>query len=441
MRKNNFYLLSLGCAKNLVDSESIAGLLDQSGFISTDQPDQAEILIVNTCGFIKPAVDESIAELRNLAEQKKKGQMLIAAGCLTERYRHHVAEQVPGLDGIIGTRRWMDIVDLIHEIRKTPNQPRYHLPEVATIGTDEKGILRAAVQGASAYLKIADGCRRTCSYCAIPAIKGTQVSRPVETILQEAALLNQTGINELILISQDTTDYGHDLGVKDGLAKLLKQLVQTVPDLPWIRLLYAYPGYVTNQLIDVMAAHTQILPYLDIPLQHAHPDILRSMRRPSNIDWVYSTISKMRTAMPDLAIRTTFIVGYPGETETEFQTLLDFLKDLKFDHVGAFAYFQEKGTRADPLGDPVPEDEKQNRLDRLMQLQADISLQKNQSYIGKTMDVLVEGFNEGISVGRSYRDAPEIDGLVFVEGDLPIGTLNPVRITDALVHDLVGLPI
>ncbi len=405
------------------------------------KPDQAEILIVNTCGFIKPAVDESIAELRNLAEQKKKGQMLIAAGCLTERYRHHVAEQVPGLDGIIGTRRWMDIVDLIHEIRKTPNQPRYHLPEVATIGTDEKGILRAAVQGASAYLKIADGCRRTCSYCAIPAIKGTQVSRPVETILQEAALLNQTGINELILISQDTTDYGHDLGVKDGLAKLLKQLVQTVPDLPWIRLLYAYPGYVTNQLIDVMAAHTQILPYLDIPLQHAHPDILRSMRRPSNIDWVYSTISKMRTAMPDLAIRTTFIVGYPGETETEFQTLLDFLKDLKFDHVGAFAYFQEKGTRADPLGDPVPEDEKQNRLDRLMQLQADISLQKNQSYIGKTMDVLVEGFNEGISVGRSYRDAPEIDGLVFVEGDLPIGTLNPVRITDALVHDLVGLPI
>ena len=190
-----------------------------------------------------------------------------------------------------------------------------------------------------------------------------------------------------------------------------------------------------------MASHTQILPYLDIPLQHAHPDILRSMRRPSNIDWVYSTISKMRTAMPDLAIRTTFIVGYPGESETEFQTLLDFLKDLKFDHVGAFAYFQEKGTRADPLGDPVPEDEKQNRLDRLMQLQADISLQKNQSYIGKTMDILVEGFNEGISVGRSYRDAPEIDGLVFVEGEMTIGALSPVRITDALVHDLVGIPI
>ena len=261
MRKNSFYLLSLGCAKNLVDSESIAGLLDQSGFISTDKPEQAEILIVNTCGFIKPAVDESIAELRNLAEQKKKGQMLIAAGCLTERYRHHVAEQVPGLDGIIGTRRWMDIVDLIHEIRKTPNQPRYHLPEVATIGTDEKGILRAAVQGASAYLKIADGCRRTCSYCAIPAIKGTQVSRPVETILQEATLLDQAGINELILISQDTTDYGHDLGVKDGLAKLLKQMVNTVPESALDSAFICVPG-LCDQPID----RCDGFPYADFAL-------------------------------------------------------------------------------------------------------------------------------------------------------------------------------
>ncbi len=441
MKKNNFYLLSLGCAKNLVDSDSIARLLDQSGFISTDQPDQAEILIVNTCGFIKPAVDESIEELRNLAQQKKKGQMLIAAGCLTERYRQHVAQQVPGLDGIIGTRRWMDILEVIYAIRKNPTQPRYHLPDAASVGTDEKGITRAAIQGSSAYLKIADGCRRTCSYCAIPAIKGTQVSRPVESILQDAWQLKIGGMKELILISQDTTDYGHDLGMKDGLAKLLKQLVEKVPTIPWIRILYAYPGYVTNPLIEVMASHDQILPYLDIPLQHAHPDILRSMRRPSHIDWVYTTIAKMRSAMPDLAIRTTFIVGYPGETEREFQALLDFISELKFDHVGAFTYFQEKGTRADPLGDPVPEEEKQDRLERLMQLQQEISLQRNQTYIGKTLDVLVEGYNQGISVGRSYRDAPEIDGLVFVEGNLPIGDISAVKITDALVHDLVAMPI
>ena len=441
IKKETFYLLSLGCSKNLVDSDSIAHLLSQGGLRRTEKPDQAEILIVNTCGFIKPASDESIAELRNLAKHKKKGQLLIAAGCLTQRYRELVAEQVPGLDGIIGTRRWMDILELIQDLRKNPNQVRYHLPETTTIGTDDYGILRAAIQGSNAYLKIADGCRRACAYCAIPMIKGTQVSRPINTIIQEAQQLSALGIKELILIAQDTTDYGSDLGIKDGLANLLEEITNQVPQIPWIRILYAFPGVVTDRLIEVMKTSTQILPYLDIPLQHADPGILKSMRRPSNMQSVRNTINKLRAAMPDFAIRTTFIVGYPGETEVEFQTLLDFMHEIQFDHVGAFTYFHEKGTTAEKLGDPITEEIKQERLERLMTLQQEISLKKNQRWVGRNLSVLVEGYDEGISIGRSYRDAPEIDGLVFIEGELFIGDIHQVKITDALVHDLVARPV
>jgi ribosomal protein S12 methylthiotransferase len=438
IKKETFYLLSLGCSKNLVDSNSISHLLSQGGLTGTEKPDQAEILIVNTCGFIKPASDESIAELRNLAKNKKKGQILIAAGCLTQRYRELIAEQVPGLDGIIGTRRWMDILELIHDLRKNPNKVRYHLPETTTIGIDDHGILRAAIQGSNAYLKIADGCRRACSYCAIPMIKGTQVSRPLNTIVQEAHQLAAIGIKELILIAQDTTDYGSDLGIKDGLAILLEELTNQVPKIPWIRILYAFPGVVTDRLIEVMKTSTQILPYLDIPLQHADPGILKSMRRPSNMQSVRNTIKKLRVAMPNFAIRTTFIVGYPGETEVEFQSLLDFVQEIQFDHVGAFTYFHEKGTSAEKLGDPVSEEIKQERLERLMSLQQEISLKKNQHWIGKNLSVMVEGFNEGISIGRSYRDAPEIDGMVFIDGELSVGEIHQVKITDALVHDLVA---
>ena len=441
IKQNTFFLLSLGCSKNLVDSSSISSLLTQGGYQGLENPDQAEVLIVNTCGFIKPASDESIGELRNLAKKKKKGQLLIAAGCLTQRYREAIAEQVPGLDGIIGTRRWMDILDLIQDLRKNPNKARYHLPETPTIGTDDHGVIRAAVQGNSAYLKIADGCRRVCSYCAIPLIKGTQVSRPIANIINEAEQLVQNGIKEIILIAQDSTDYGSDLGIKNGLAQLLDELTTNIPQIPWIRILYAFPGVITNEMINIMSSRNQILPYLDIPLQHANPRILKLMRRPSNMNSVRTTLQKLRSAMPEIAIRTTFIVGFPGETEEEFQDLLNFIEETNFDHVGAFKYFQEVGTTAEKLGDPISEEEKEDRLSRLMTLQQEISLKKNQAFIGKKLPILVEGYNEGISIGRSYRDAPEIDGLVFVEGELPIGELCEVRITDALAHDLVGLPI
>ncbi len=443
MSSNTFHIVSLGCAKNTVDSDSMAQLLSQDGYRLVKDPVRAEVLIVNTCGFIGPAKKESFDVLRKLAGRKRKGQILIAAGCLTQRYGTDVAGQVPGLDGILGTRRWMDIVQVVRELRKeTHPEPVYHLPEVSTVGSDQElPVLRASVSGASAYLKIADGCRRPCAFCAIPLIKGTAVSRPIENIVNEARRLGSTGVRELILIAQDTTDFGHEFGIKDGLSVLLEQLSAAIPEMDWIRIMYAFPGYVTDKLIEVMATHRQILPYLDMPLQHAHPRTLYRMRRPSNVDWVHKTVGKMRDAIPDLAIRTTFIVGYPGETEDEFQTLLDFVKQMRFDRVGTFQFSFEPGTTSEPLGDPVSAEVKQERYERLMELQQSISLQINQSYVGKTLDVLVEGHDKGLSIGRSYRDAPEIDGMVLVEGQAKIGEIVPVKITGALSYDLTGVPI
>ncbi len=442
MPKNTFHLVSLGCAKNTVDSDSMAQLLIRDGYKFVDKPSHASVLIVNTCGFIGPAKEQSLSVLRELAEGKRSNQILIAAGCLTQRYGAEVALKVPGIDGVLGTRRWMDVVQVVRELRKRPHpEPLYHLPDEAkTVGTDEQDALRASVAGASAYLKIADGCRRPCAFCAIPLIKGTAVSRPIEPILEETRRLRDMGVRELILIAQDTTDYGHDLGMKDGLAVLLEQLTASVPDMDWIRIMYAYPGCVTDRLIEAMATYDQILPYLDMPLQHAHPKTLYRMRRPSNIDWAHRTLGKMRSAIPDLAIRTTFIVGYPGETEEEYQTLVDFVQEIRFDRVGAFQFSFERGTTSEPLGDPIPAEVKQERYARLMELQQSISLQVNQSYVGKTLDVLVEGRDKGIAIGRSYRDAPEIDGMVFVEGDAKIGEIVPARITGAMAYDLTGVP-
>jgi ribosomal protein S12 methylthiotransferase len=441
MRSNSYYLVSLGCAKNTVDSSSISTLLERDGYTAVEQASRATLLIVNTCGFIQSARQESLEVLTNLSLKKKPGQFLIAAGCLTERYRDLILESVPGIDGFIGTRRWMDILEVVKELRDKPSQPHYHIPDTETIGRDEKGVIRAAVQGASAYLKIADGCRHLCAFCSIPLIKGTTVSRPLQTIIDEAVYLQDSGIQEMILIAQDTTDYGSDLGMKDGLAQLLEAMIPRIPAIPWIRILYAYPGLVTDRLIDVMSSSNQVTHYLDIPLQHAHPDMLKRMKRPSNVVWVYKTIEKMREVIPDLALRTTFIVGYPGETEIEFNILLDFMQEIKFDHVGVFPFSFEMGTSSEPLGDPIPEVVKQERLGRLMQLQESISLSKNQAWIGKTLPVLIEGQGDGISVGRSYRDAPEIDGLVIVEDTVEIGKIVPVRITGALTHDLTATVI
>ncbi|MCL4252583.1 MAG: 30S ribosomal protein S12 methylthiotransferase RimO, partial [Anaerolineae bacterium] len=356
--RDNYYLLSLGCSKNTVDSESMAQVLGQHGLRGVGDPSKAEVLIVNTCGFIDAAKEESINALKELVEIKKGNQMVIAAGCLSQRYGADLVQYIPGLDGVIGTRRWMDIFDLVTRLRDRKHpEPLYHLPtDVKVVGSDERGVLRASVQGASAYLKIADGCRRPCAFCAIPKIKGTAVSRPVESVVAEAVRLQKMGVKEILLIAQDTTDYGYDLGLKDGLAHLLNEIVAAAPDIPWIRIMYAYPGYVTEGLMETMAKHKQILPYLDIPLQHGHRETLKRMKRPAKIEWVYETIGKLRTMIPDLAVRTTFIVGYPGETDEEFAGLMQFVKDLEFDRVGTFKYSYEIGTPSADLPNHVADE-------------------------------------------------------------------------------------
>jgi len=442
INNKNFHIVSLGCAKNTVDSDSMAQLLIKSGYKSVANPDLAGILIVNTCGFIATAKEESRNVLGELAAKKKSGQILIAAGCLTQRYGADVARDISGIDGIIGTRRWMDVAGVVANLQRVnPPEPRYQLPEAATVGSDEQGALRVSIQGASAYLKIADGCRRPCAFCAIPLIKGTIVSRPVETILAEARILQERGIHEIILIAQDTTDYGYDLGLKNGLAHLLKKLCAAVPQVDWIRVMYAYPGFVTDELIEVIAKEKQVVHYLDMPLQHAHPAVLRRMHRPTNVDWVYKTVEKMRKVIPDLALRTTFIVGYPGETEAEFQTLLDFIDELRFDKVGAFKFSFETGTACEPLGDSVPAEVKEERFNRLMEKQQQISLACNKAFVGRKLDVLFEGYGQGVSIGRSYRDAPEIDGLVLVKGEIPAGQMLPVLINEAMPYDLGGTTV
>ena len=449
MKKKSYYLLSLGCSKNTVDSDSIAQLLNTAGYRGAASPERADVLIVNTCGFIGPARDESIRALRELAQGKHKRQQLIAAGCLSQLWGPKLAQEVPGLDGVIGTRRWMDIVEFAERLRgRAKPEPMYHLPtDALTVGDDPTvspspiagpAVVRAAVQGASAYVKIADGCRRPCSFCSIPNIKGTMKSRPPQSILSEARTLADRGVRELILIAQDLTDYGNDLGLKDGLSTLLRDVCETVPELDWIRLMYAYPGAVTDRLIETMARYPQICHYLDIPLQHAHPDTLRRMRRPANVDWVHRTIAKMRAAIPDLCVRTTFIVGFPGETDAEFQSLVQFVDEMQFDRVGVFTYSFELGTPSAELPNHVDEDTKQARRDTLMRKQQQISLARNQQFVGKTLTTLIEGHDNNLSFGRTYRDAPEVDGLVLVEGTLPTGEMAPVKISGALEYDLTG---
>ena len=425
----------------------MAQLLESQGLTAELDPGSAEVILVNTCGFIEPAREESYEVLAGLSAGKKPGQKLIAAGCLTQRYGGEVLQRVPGIDGLLGTRRWMDIVKVFNNLRSGDYPgPVYHLPDDRTVGKTPTSTVGAHIEGGSAYLKIADGCRRPCAFCAIPGIKGTRVSRPRARIISDARYLASQGVKEINLIAQDTTDYGHDLGLQDGLADLLRHLCPAVPEVEWVRIMYAYPGYVTDQLIDVMAEYDQILPYLDMPLQHADPAVLKKMRRPANLDWVHQTVAKLRVKLPQLALRTTFIVGYPGETDQAFENLLDFVEEIRFDRIGVFEYSFEPGTAAEVLGDPVPGEVKTSRLEQIMLKQQGISLEKNQALIGSTLDVLiegggaVEGTGESISLGRSYRDAPEIDGLVIVEGALPAGEIIPVMINGAMAYDLSGVP-
>ncbi len=442
-KEPTFYLLTLGCPKNIYDSEGISEMLLQANYNSTDNPRRADVLIVNTCGFLQIAKAESIEALQELAALKKKNQLLIAAGCMAQRFGREVTAQVKGLDGLIGTRAWADIVPFIQKLRanKRPS-PLYHLPETGDTPIETIALNRQQIEvgRASAYLKISDGCSAPCAFCTIPSFKGPHRSRPREHILAEARRLAAVGVQEIIIIAQDTTAYGRDWGELDGLPALLEALVKAAPEVTWWRLMYAYPGHASRKLVEVMAAHPQIIPYLDMPLQHGHPDTLKRMRRPHNVDQVLGWIESYRQAMPNAVLRTTFIVGYPGETEAEFQGLLDFMATVEFDRVGAFTFSLEPGTPAFDLPDQIDEDTKQERWERLMAFQQPISLKRNQQMVGQKLTVLVDGAGDGVSITRSYRDAPEIDGYVVVEKELPVGQMVPILVTGAMEYDLVAIP-
>ena len=450
-----YYLLTLGCPKNTVDSEGMAMLLHREGYRATANPDAADVLIVNTCGFLAAAQEESIATLAELAAGKQRHQRLIAAGCLAQRNGDEIVRRVPGVDALLGTRRWMEIVPLAETLRAGRPRQRYALlgdPDPA----DDTGVVwRPPALGGSAYLKISDGCNAPCAFCSIPLFKGKLHSRPLPAIVDEAAALVRGGAKELVIVAQDTTDYGRDRNEPDSLPELLSAICRRVPELRWLRLMYAYPGHVSDRLIEVMAGEPQIVPYLDMPLQHGHPATLRRMRRPSSRAWVDRTVAKLRAAMPDLALRTTFIVGFPGETEEEFQGLLDFMQDIQFDKLGVFCWSAEPGTPAFDLPDQVTEEVKEERWNRVMAAQQAIALARNQAQLGRTLEVLVEGRGEvsgeemgitlpngqSVTLARSYRDAPEVDGLVLIPGvDWQPGAMAHVTISGALPYDLIGEP-
>lgn len=429
-----FHLISLGCAKNTVDSHAIASLLSRKGFTATTDAQSADAILVNTCGFIGAAREETLAVLQELADMKTHNQLLIAAGCMAQLFEQQIKNKIPEVDLVVGSQDWKTLpYQILNQIKPTGFNTQYDVPTVP----------RFAKQGASAYLEISQGCRRQCAYCSIPLIKGTLHSRSKQDILSDAQLLQKNAVNEIMVIGQDTSDYGNDLQVDYGLTDLLIDLLHTTPKVPWIRLLYSFPGVITDHFIELMKTNSRFLNYLDIPLQHAHPEVLRSMNRPANINRTKENLVRLREEIPDIALRTTFIVGYPTEGDQEFQALLDFIKEIQFDRVGVFPFSFEENTPSAPLGDPVPQRIKVERVDALMQLQQNISLSLNQNLVGSQLDVLIEGVDttEQISIGRSYRDAPEIDGLVFVTGIFEVGTFVTVKVTDALEYDLVAEPL
>lgn len=435
-----FYLESLGCPKNLVDAHGMTRLLVHLGHRPVEDLRRAQVLIVNTCGFVEDARAESLGELRQLARKKRPGQVLIAAGCLSQLWGEELMDEVPGIDAVLGTRRWHEIGSLVHDLRRGQARGRQQ-ERMALLGDGLPAAgdgRQAARQGVTAYLRIADGCSAPCAFCTIPRIKGPAASRPAGEVVAEAAELAGEGVRELILIAQDTTAYGRDRGETDALPGLLQSILAAAPGLDWLRLMYAYPGRVSPRLVEVMAGNPRVCRYLDLPLQHAHPDVLRRMKRPADVERTRRLVEDLRAAMPDLSLRTTFIVGYPGESEAEFQALLDFVAEVRFDRVGAFTFSPEEGTPAAELPGALPEEVKVERYERLMALQQGISRQINEAQVGRTLDVLLEGQGDGLSVGRSYRDAPEIDGMVILTGELPVGSMLPVRITGAMEYDLLG---
>jgi ribosomal protein S12 methylthiotransferase len=424
-KKEKISVITLGCSKNTVDSERLMRQIQLNRMTLTSDPNQADTVIINTCGFIEAAKEESVNTILQAVELKNQGKLkkLIVAGCLSERYKETLEKEIPEVDVYFGTEKYQEIIN------ELGGNLKYELLGERLLTTPSH----------FAYLKISEGCDHPCSFCAIPLMRGKHKSKPMESLIEEANFLASKGTKELILIAQDTTDYGKDIYQTKNLSELLNKL-SDINGIEWIRLMYAYPSHFPDDVIDEIADNPKIVKYLDIPLQHISDDVLKSMRRGVTAKQTYKLLEKLRKRIPDITLRTTFIVGYPNETEKDFNQLVDFVKEIEFDRIGTFTFSVEENTSSYILGDPISQREKNRRRDVLMKIQSEISCKKNQSFVGKTLRVIAESKESEYYVGRSYRDAPEVDGEVLFKSDKKIkfGNFYEIKITDCDEYDLYG---
>ena len=421
-------IISLGCAKNLVDSEILLGGLHKSDVAVTDNPENADTIIINTCGFLDIAREESVDTILQAAELKKTGRPseLVVMGCLSERYPEELTSEVPDIDQIFGSNDHRQIISFLTGKDFSKDDPLF--------------FRSLMTPNHYAYIKIAEGCDNSCSFCSIPIMRGLQKSRTIPAIMEEAIRLAENGTKELLVIAQDSTSYGWDLDQKVYLSDLLKNL-NRVDGIEWIRVHYAHPAHLSQRIIDSIADSDKVCNYLDMPVQHASDIILKSMKRGLNQQGIRDRINRLRDASPGIAIRTTLIVGYPGETEEDFTELFNFVKDIRFDRLGVFTYSEEEGTSAADLDDNIPQEVKNDRKNQIIELQHDISLARNESFIGKNIRVLVDQTENNIGVGRTEYDSPEIDNIVQIEGKVSRGQFVNIIVNDANEYELIGNPV
>ncbi len=437
----NIYFISLGCDKNLVDSENMLGILNENGYRITSEEQEAEIIIVNTCCFIHDAKEESINTILEMAEYKKTGSLkaLIVTGCLAERYKEEILKEIPEVDALLGTSSFAKIIEVINEVLRGEKNSHFESLELLPRTTNKRLLTSGSY---SAYLKIAEGCDKHCTYCIIPQVRGNYRSVPMEDLIEEANYLAKQGVKELILVAQETTLYGKDIYGEVRLSALLHELCK-INDIEWIRILYCYPEEITDELIETMKQEPKLCRYLDIPIQHASDRILKLMGRRTNQADLIRIISRLRENLPDIVLRTTLITGFPTETEEEHKELMEFVKAMRFERLGVFTYSKEDNTPAAKLKPQITAKVKKQRQKEIMRLQQEIVFERTQTLIGKTFEVLVEGRiadEDHIYIGRTYMDAPQVDGFVFLssERELISGDLVKAAITGAKGYDLVG---
>ena len=431
--------ISLGCCKNLVDTEVMLYNLHAAGFEITPDEEEAEIIVINTCGFIESAKGEAIDNILDAAELKKYGKCrhIIATGCLVERYREEVMRELPEVDALVGIGSLSDIAEACKAVMRGEKYTSFKDKETAPLGGDRI----ITTEPHTAYLKVSEGCDNLCTYCAIPLIRGRHRSRTIEDIVKEAKDLERMGVKEVNLIAQDTTRYGLDIYGEYSLARLVRAITEQ-SSIPWIRLLYCYPDKITDELIHELKTNDRLIKYMDIPVQHISDSVLKRMNRHGGKELILEAIKRLRDEVPDIVLRTTAMVGFPGETDEDFTELCEFVKDVKFERFGAFTFSPEEGTLAAEMDDQIDEQLKQDRYDILMQTQLTVSEEHNAESIGKTLTVLCDGYDRiaEIYYGRSYADAPDVDGKVYFKSTMPVnsGEFVSVKITEALDYDLIG---